>query len=102
MTWYFNTIGCQMPNSDTIHLKPLKKSNVYADYCVYMKTLKMVPYEKKAFFKIWKNCTSHVKVTKVKRVTGKCFACSELALLKFSRRDAVAREMIETLIAYHR
>ena len=76
---YFSTSCDTVPNgADIVELDWDNKKNFYGEYVFDMQQRNHSPVTSSHFYKIWNKLFSHVKIRKVKAVTGKCWECSEL------------------------
>ena len=99
---HFNLSGDNEPNSDEIHLDPVDKKEIYAEYANEAIIYKTKRVKKTQFNKIWRDCFPHVKIRKYKACSGKCAVCAELSIQTRKQKTRKAMEYIKLCRVIHR
>lgn len=93
MDTFFKLVGDPMPNTDgEIHLEKQEKYAIWEEYKKDFEYNNRRYLSLPHFLKLWRTAFSHVKVRVYKQVSGKCYVCLILGLLRNKFRDTKRRE----------
>jgi hypothetical protein len=99
---FFKLVGDKQPNTHSeIHLEKQEKKSIYEEYKKDFEYQNRKPMSLSHFLKLWRDAFPHVKIRAYKQVSGKCYVCLILGLLRSKFRDSRRRELVNVLHAYH-
>jgi len=70
---YFDLCGDYQPNSEEIHLNPMKLLDIYSEYQDELKLDHEELLEYKSWRKVWFNMFPHVRLREYKAVSGEVY-----------------------------
>jgi hypothetical protein len=64
------TLGDHQPNTNEIHIDFIEKKEIFKDYITDCEKFKVQSLKVSKFCEIWKECFSHVKIRRMKGISG--------------------------------